>query len=188
MIWPKGTREGQKLHSFRHVACIEDAILRCKKYRTVVQAGGNVGLWPIRLSSKFQRVITFEPEPATRKCLKVNVKPFNNIEVRGEALGSAAGLCGIVRQSLGSHYVKPGDDITVITIDSLQLTDVDLIQLDIEGKEYEALQGSLETIQSTFPVIQVEMNNMFEITNLLSSIGYKLASKQQHRDAVFDHD
>jgi FkbM family methyltransferase len=189
--WPDDVGEKWR-HSFRHVTSIEWAIARCKTRRVAVQAGGNIGLWPRRLAQSFERVITFEPEPISRACLRRNVPA--NVDVRHEALGQSAGSCAIERRSLGSHRVIDGSAVWVLALDALRLTDVDLIQLDIEGYEWHALMGATDTIQRCRPVIQVELRDFTTaygasdaaVRALLASFGYVEVSAQPGNDFVFE--
>lgn len=157
MRWPDGTEEHQKEHALRHVKILDVAIRACgDRRRTAVQAGGNVGLWPIKLAAHFKKIITFEPEPISFACLKQNVRHLKQVECRQEALGAIGQMCGIERRSLGSHRICQGFDIKMIRLDSLELTDVDLLQLDIEGGEYPALLGAEKTIRKSRPIIMLE--------------------------------
>lgn len=188
--WPDDV--GDKYHhSLRHVYSLEWAISACKNRRTAVQAGGNVGIWPKRLGECFERVYTFEPEPISRECLEQNV--YKNVIVSGCALGAEMGRCHIRRKSLGSHTVTAGDSVPVITVDSLKLQDVDLLQLDVEGYEWHALKGATETILRCHPVIQVELRGFTEkfgktdreVRDLLSDLGYRYATARPGNDHVF---
>ena len=60
------------------------------------------------------------------------------------------------------HDTASEADIAVrlITIDSLRLTRVDFIKLDIEGYEPLALMGAKNTISSTRPVVYCEINSL----------------------------
>lgn len=188
--WPDDV-QSKWIHAFKHVRSIEWAIARCAERRTVVQAGGNVGLWPRRLAKSFGRVITFEPDAVSRECLAVNVPA--NVEVRPEALGERCERAGLYRESLGSHHLIPGTSVDVVTIDSLELDDVDLIQLDIEGYEFHALAGAAETISRSKPIIQVELRGFTErfghsdreVRSMLHEMGYRLVSAQPGNDFVF---
>lgn len=202
MKWPADTRDSQKAHALKHVAVLEFAISACQRTRmTAVQAGGNVGLWPIRMAKTFERVITFEPEPITRACLIENTKVFANIEVRPEALGAKLDTVAVERRSLGSHRIVPGKDVdtsqritvaAMIALDDLALDNVDLIQLDIEGYELPALQGAAGTIARSHPVIQLEMAGFAKdegakdkaVQDFIQGIGYREHSRTE-RDAVF---
>lgn len=196
IVWPEGTRQSQKEHSIKHVQSINFALTLCTRKRTVIQAGGNIGLWPIRMAECFDRVITFEPEPISHSCLVQNTLYISNIEVRNEALGIVLGKGGISRKSLGSHKMIDGDYVNIIPIDHLDLSDVDLIQLDVEGYELLILKGALETIRRSHPIIQVELRDFTEqyagsneeLIGLLKSEGYVEAGKVPGSDVVFKHE
>lgn len=53
-------------------------------------------------------------------------------------------------------YAKPTSTARQITIDGLGLERLDLLKLDLEGMEMEALQGATETIQRCKPILFVE--------------------------------
>jgi FkbM family methyltransferase len=192
-IWfPDSLRDSDKWrYSLEHVQSVEWAIRRCRSKRTALQAGGNIGLWPKRLAEAFDRVITFEPDAISRECLIANVP--TSVEVRSEALGEAFGHCAIARKSVGSHRVVPGDAVEVIPIDSLGLTDLDFLQLDVEGYEWHALRGAVETIHRCHPLIQVELRGFAEkygqtdlaVRGLLVILGYAEVSRQAGADVVF---
>lgn len=192
LYWPDDTRDSQWQHALKHLRSIEWALSHCTRARTAVQAGGNIGLWPRRLAQVFDRVITFEPDDASRACLERNVPP--SVEVRAEALGDVIGVCGLARRSLGSHCVIRGDVIDMTTIDALELTDLDFLQLDIEGYEWHALMGGRETIARCQPLIQMELRNFTEqygqsddeVRRLLDSWGYREVAQQPGNDVVFE--
>jgi FkbM family methyltransferase len=126
--------------------------------RTAVQAGGNMGLFPYLLARRFDRVVTAEPDPRCFVCLDENVTA-PNVEKLHAAFAHVAGTVDMEyldADNFGSQRVVFGGAVPCVTIDSLQLTDCDLIYLDIEGAELLALRGAAETIASTKPVICVE--------------------------------
>lgn len=148
-------------------------LTHCKNFRTVVQAGGNQGLYPYLFSTFFEHVYTFEPDGLNFHCL-VNNCQKDNVYKFNCALGPRAGMVGLHRPTMnnsGMHNVVPGDQIPVLPLDAFDFPHVDLIQLDIEGYEYEALLGAQETIRKHSPVITVERNNE-PIRTLLESLGY----------------
>lgn len=180
--------------SFRHVKSLEWSLanVKNKRRRTALQAGGNVGLWPRRMAQVFARVLSFEPDAPSRECLIANVP--DNVEVHAKALGDVAGTCLVKRCSTGSHRVIPGEDVPVVTIDSLGLIDLDFLQLDIEGYEWHALTGAAETIARCRPqLIQVELRQHTVkygkspelVRELLASHGYAQVSQQRGSDFVF---
>jgi FkbM family methyltransferase len=191
--WPDDV--GTKFeHSFRHVGALDWALRHCKRHRTAVQAGGNVGLWPRAMATFFKRVITFEPDAICRECLVKNLSALPHVEVHAEALGKAAGHCGLERKSLGSHCIAMGNDVSVVTIDSFELEDVDLLQLDVEGYEWHALFGAQQTLMRCHPLVQVELRGFTDrygasddaVRGLLSSFGYCEVSQQPGHDFVFE--
>lgn len=190
LYWPDSVGEDYR-HALAHVHGVEWAIEHCPTRRTAVQAGGNIGLWPRRLAEVFDRVITFEPDEASRACLARNVP--ESVTVCPEALGDVAGACGIKHRGLGSHRVVNGNDVRVTTIDSLNLETLDYLQLDVEGYEWHALAGAVSTIRRCRPVIQVELRDFTEkygqtdaaVRELLQGLGYTQVSAQSGSDYVF---
>lgn len=192
LYWPDDVAEKWK-HSLRHVQSLEWSLARCAGRRTAVQAGGNMGLWPRRMAEAgFAKVITFEPDAISRECLQKNVPA--GVIVRPEALGAIPGRCSIEHRSLGSHNVTVGTDVDVVTVDGLELVDVDLLQLDLEGYEWHAMKGAVETIERCRPLIQVELRDFtlkygrsdVEVFELLRSMGYRVVSQQPGNDYVFE--
>lgn len=135
------------------------AIHLCPKRRTAVQAGGNIGAWPIWLAKRFQDVLTFEPEQVNFECLIRNIEPYQNIEPYNAALSDRVGEAFLnVCKSIGSHHVSASGSqaVKLLTIDSFNLDTLDYIVLDVEGFEWEVLAGASETIKRCRPIIQIE--------------------------------
>lgn len=196
IYWPDDVGEKWR-HAFKHVKSLDFALRRCVakgRLRTAVQAGGNIGLWPLALARSFARVVTFEPDAVSRACLARNVRSAR-VEVRPEAVGDAFGRADIVRASLGSHYVAPGTSVEVVPIDALAIDDLDLLQLDVEGSELAALRGAASTIARCRPaVVQVELREFSarygatdaEVVAFLRSLGYREAARLPGNDVAFE--
>jgi FkbM family methyltransferase len=190
-IWWPDTVGEKWIHTLKHVHSLDWALGRCAQYRTAIQAGGNMGLWPRKMAERFERVWTFEPDTASRECLVKNVP--KNVTVKMEALGHYFGSCQVIHKSLGSHRVFEGNGVDVVPLDSFNFGDVDLLQLDIEGYEWHALMGAEWTIATGRPVIQLEMRNYStkyghsdaDILALLARWNYVEASRQAGSDVVF---
>jgi FkbM family methyltransferase len=150
-----------------------------KKSDIVVQAGGFNGLYPLLFSHTFRSVYTFEPHPLNfyllnRNCQSDNVIKFN------AALGDEHKMVGIHSgniHNLGASSVIENGIIPQMRIDDLILPECDLIMLDIEGKEMEALKGAENTIRKFKPPICLEIlshpNEGENILEYLSQFGYK---------------
>lgn len=140
-----------------------DAAAAYAKGRNVaVQAGGNVGVWAAHLAKSFKAVDTVEPVAANYACLMRNVP--ENVRHGQAGFGDKPGSLSmeIVAGNAGAHYTKPGSDVPIITIDSLGLDACDLLCLDVEGYEPQALRGAEQTIRKYRPVIQIEEKGLSE--------------------------
>jgi FkbM family methyltransferase len=136
-----------------------------------IQAGGHVGLWPLELSKHFAEVYTFEPHPDLFLCLVRNV-PSNVIPINA-VLGRTPGTAPFLARggTGGVSCVSPAvtkDTINVarVVVDDLALDACDLIVLDIEGSELEALLGAKNTIEKFSPVLHLEVWNSMEKNKL----------------------
>ena len=70
-----------------------------------------------------------------------------------------------------SEIAETGQLTSLVTIDSMSLENVSVIQLDIEGFELEALNGGLETIKKNRPTILIEDNSR-NCAQFLENLGY----------------
>ena len=169
---------------------------------TVVQAGGMLGMYPRLLAEIFDNVITFEPNYANYEILLLNCKDKSNIISNNFGLSDTVGqlpMISLAEDNLGmklipndvipvNGYENTLEQITVITIDSLKLDNCDLLLLDIERHEFQALCGAVETINKFKPTIIIENNeeDRPKIMNLLRSLGY-LAVNYFNNDVVYMH-
>ena len=167
----------------------------CKQFRTAIQAGGNVGVYPMALAQKFDRVYTVEPDATNYEALTINTANQPRVTIRRAAFGKDHGKSAIDQRcpnNIGAHRIKEGTEFDVVPIDSLGVTDCDLLQLDIEGSEHQAILGAIATIEASWPVITLEINGLGEhygytnldTINLLAGIGYKIADRV-NRDVIF---
>lgn len=192
--WPD--EDEKLLQVFDHVSDIDYFMQFVDKTDLVIQAGGACGVWPLRYSQLFDEVFTFEPMAANFECLRENIKDIWNIVPIPSGLSDREEKGDMVfdrteHNNYGAVYFKPGNGgVGVGTIDSHDLSP-DLIQLDIEGYELEALQGSVETIERSSPVIALEEKRLnhqprdhFAARNFIAQMGYKEVGAI-HRDVVF---
>ena len=192
--WPREDRECLQV-IFSSLPDALAAAKLCKRRRTVVQAGGNCGVWPWALAHCFESVVTFEPDSMCFGLLQENLHGTLNIEAHNQALWDTPGTCGmyIEPHNRGAQWVLPDEGgIPCTTIDSLRIGDCDMIYLDIEGAELKALRGAAETIAHSRPVIAVEDKGHSlrygsqpgDIERwLIAEFGYKVVARP-HRDVV----
>ncbi len=158
-----------KPHYQRYIRKSQDAEIMLPYLRgrkTVIQAGGHVGLWPLYLSRIFKEVITFEICPLNYECLLLNANKINITAIHG-ALDRRPGKVGVVINDAnsGGHWIEQGETIQAYTIDSLEQKP-DAICLDVEGAELRVLLGAIETLKTCSPVLLLEMTNKIEYTGL----------------------
>jgi len=166
-----------------------------KKKDVVIQAGGNVGVFPRHLANKFKTVYTFEPDGENFECLVKNC-PEDNINKYFAALGANNdGVeIGVSRKDLknncGAYQILGEGGISTIMIDDMNIAP-DLIYLDIEGYELFALQGGEKTIEKYHPVIVIENKELplmygirpEEVVEYLVCLGYEVKERVQ-RDVI----
>ena len=179
----------------REVCDLGASLDLCKQFRTVIQAGGNVGVYPMALAQRFQRVYTVEPDAANYEALAINTASQPRVVIRRAAFGQDHGKAAIDQiypDNIGAHQIKDGNEFDVLPIDSLSVTDCDLLQLDVEGSEHQAILGAIATIEASWPVITLELKGHGErygytdedTINLLADMGYKIADRV-NRDVIF---
>jgi FkbM family methyltransferase len=167
--------------------------------RVVLQAGGNMGMYPRFYEDYFDKVITFEPDEDNFYCLDHNCQG-DKYEKYQKGLGAEEGtatLAVLNPINAGMHRVVEAEqlpenypkqmltEIEIATIDSLNLEDLDLLHLDVELYELAALQGGEETIKRCQPTIVVETGGRMSPAHAyLDSIGYRLAT-QLRMDAIY---
>lgn len=165
------------------------------QFRTVIQAGGNIGVYPATMAKQFERVITVEPDLTNYQALLLNVAGHANIEHHWAAFGDKIGTASVDHpypENIGAHQLKAGSDVRVLTIDSFCVDNCDFIQLDIEGYEHLALLGAEKTIKKTYPVITLELKGLGsrygytdeDTINLLQDWGYEIVGRV-NRDVIF---
>ena len=192
MWWPMADQNPVTAYAYvmKRVADSDPAVMACKRRRTCVQAGGYIGFWPLRLAAAFERVLTFEVMEGCLEACRRNCAALPNIEVSGLGLGAVDGETLPIRPSAsaGGWRVHPEGQLVaqMTTIDTMALTDCDLIVLDIEGHEIEALKGAAETIARCKPVIHVEERgeNLKALPAYLRGLGYR-QHVRIHADTVY---
>jgi|TARA_B110000305_G_C19439225_1_gene640822 FkbM family methyltransferase len=165
----------------------KDVSAYCTETNVCVQAGGRCGTYPILYSKFFKTVYTFEPEPLNFYCMQKNVTQ-DNIIMQQACLGDSFKNVNVAiplsrkhrNTNIGTYQVSGDGAIPMITIDSLNLDQCNLIHLDIEGYEGFAINGAINTIKKFKPVICLEVNGLGKafgfsgatITSMLAELNY----------------
>jgi FkbM family methyltransferase len=158
--WPEADQQVRS-NTLSGVRYMKSFLRLVPRKGTVVQAGGNVGVYPVHLAQHFQRVHTFEPDPTNYRLMIENLKGANGIRAYNAALGAEDGTCGLVQPdptNTGDIRVTGSGDVPMRTIDDMGLEECDLIWLDTEGTEELILKGAEQTIDRCRPCVIIEEN------------------------------
>lgn len=167
-----------------------------------IDGGAHIGTWSKVMAQSFARVIAVEPSADTCECLLLNLEKVANVDVRNVALGDAPGTVRMhldadqkLRANTGARFTKPGGDIPVETIDSWNLSSLGFLKLDVEGSEYVALHGAVETITRCKPIVLFENKFLWSknfglpkdsVSRLLTGLRYRMVDRVS-RDEIWTH-
>lgn len=194
--WPNYDAAPERTYVYvrKHLGDVDMTIAACEHRRVCIQAGGHVGLWPLKLAEYFDQVLTFEPDPALFECLRRNTASAHNIACFPFALGPS---CGYTRMrphaKAGSWTVDPvhgSVEVEVVALDwwlpANGWKHCDAVVLDIEGFEVEALKGAAGLIEAHSPAIHVEELGPHRAASAahMESIGY-VERARAGRDALY---
>lgn len=155
---------------------------------TVVDCGANVGLFSLFLKEA-ARVVAVEPNPEVNHRLKSNLEANDVAATVIEA--AVSDRDGVVTMdfasgpSVLSEIGKSGSEVRSVSLDSLlvetKIGIVDLLKLDLEGHEIEALKGAAGALeQGRIKRIVAEFNDC----RALSALDEYLAAFRFHRVAT----
>ena len=148
-----------------------------------IDCGANIGVHTIewgRAMFGWGHVYSFEPQEPLFYALAGNIAINNclNVTARLAAVGESCGTIGVpfvdycVPSSFGSlelaptsaefigqpvDHGRPARHVQMLTLDSLELPRVDLVKIDIEGMEMQALRGGAETLRRCKPALIIEI-------------------------------
>jgi len=159
------------------------------KNSVVLEGGCHVGTHSVKLSMLSKKLYCFEPLKESNSLLRKNLQrnDCSNTEVFNVALSDREGESYFAWMPLfnlggsgldnnpmgipGSGDVQTTEQerypVKTVTIDSLNLNELDFIKLDVEGYEPKVIEGALETIKKFRPVITLESwSNHFGQTDI----------------------
>ena len=138
-----------------------------KSTQNSIDIGANLGLFTFFMSRASRHVFAFEPNPYPLENLKGLVD--SNVTVLPIALGNNDGPVEIKiphhrkgwssnGASLASKEINDGKIINIQCrkLDSLNIENIGLIKIDVEGFEIEVIRGAKETILKNKPVMIIE--------------------------------
>lgn len=149
---------------------------------TAVDVGAWFGPWTSRLRKLADHVVAIEPNAQLARCIK---SAFPDVEVVEAAVSDRAGSAELFLPdggpAVGTSSLEYGEGrsvtVRLVSIDSLGLSGVSFIKVDVEGHELPALRGAAETIRRDRPLLLVEVEERIQpaepIVDLLGEWGYR---------------
>ena len=150
---------------------------------TILDIGSNIGNHSIYFFFKcnIRESYNFEPVKDTFEILKKNIAINHlNSHLYNVGVGATTGKAKIIefdQHNIGATKIAKQEDgdLQIISIDELSIpSKISFVKIDVEGFEYEVIQGMQGLIKRDKPIILIEIwnSNYIEIDNYLKSIGY----------------
>jgi FkbM family methyltransferase len=151
----------------------------------VVDAGAYIGehtMQLARLVGPTGQVVAFEPQLRIYEELLVNLdlNHIDNVRAEFAALGNAnqrVSMNVAKDTNAGATRVGAGGNrVELRTLDSYRLDKVAFMKIDVEGFEYQLLEGARATIARDHPVLVIEIwgQNQAHVLPLLAQYGYHM--------------
>ena len=163
-----------------------DLLLRfCRKGDVVIDVGANIGSHTIPFANAVGDtglVIAFEPQrmPFQMLCGNAAINCLPNVCALQKGAGERSGHAKVPVLSWHEPHNwgavsladenSPGDEVDVVTIDSLELSSCRLIKIDVEGMEPQVIRGAAEVIRKHQPLLFVENNTTDQASCTIAAI------------------
>jgi FkbM family methyltransferase len=164
--------------------------LRIREGDVIVDAGANVGDFTLLAAIRTGpngRVIAIEPEPRNASLLRRNlaINNLSNVIVVEAALSDSVGTATFKREGIYSRLLNEDDryeyalKVGTITLDrlkaDLKLSRIDIVKMDIEGGEVDALTGQVCLQEVKQIAVEAHgVSNREDVTKILATEGFKL--------------
>ena len=173
------------------------------KGQTIVEIGANIGAHTVHLAKLVGpagRVVAFEPQRVIFQilCANIALNDCFNVQTLNAASGSEPGKLLVPPVDYGhpeSNFggvsligIEHGEEVPIIPLDSLPLSSLRVLKVDVEGMETPVLQGARNHIARFRPIIYVENDRPEQspgLIRLIQEMGYNL---WWHLPALFNPD
>jgi FkbM family methyltransferase len=176
--------------------------------KTIYDVGAYIGVLTVFFAKKVGtkgKVVAFEPNPENFSKLLVNVATYPNVTTFNLGLGHRCEKLTMMASaySRATSTVEPSVkreiargtyaewSVPIVPLDTLNnLPPPHFVKIDVEGFEYNVLEGMKNTIVSHRPMICIEINgvtyaikrgNVLRLLNFLRDFDYKLFHVETHR-------
>ena len=158
------------------------AISYVENWGFAIDIGANIGLWSKDLSSYFDRLVCFEPNPYCEDYLKKNVN-LDKSKINSCALGEKnetknlfihplnSGASSFVNKTKIGFKKDSGviygefpketlqKKVEVKKLDDFNFNNIDFIKIDVQGFELSVLKGAYSTLKFNNPILCIEEDN-----------------------------
>jgi FkbM family methyltransferase len=177
--------------AWRSMPELQLAARLCQPDRGAIDIGANNGLFSWAMSRRAAWCAAFEPNPA---CVRLLSRAMPDLRLIDCALGEKPGQAtlaipvvdGIAYHGYGSlaatsalaEHPRQEIEISVRTLDSFAWQNVGFIKIDVEGYEEAVLRGGINCIETSRPILMVELEERHNpggrarVTALLGALGY----------------
>ena len=145
--------------------------------------GANIGNHTLMFALNYPKSIiySFEPARINFELLDFNTKKIPNANIFKIALGSNNSIVHINCEDINNKgHIKVdtfGEKVPVMKLDTLKLSPVTFIKIDVEGHEYSVIEGAKETIDRDKPVIWIEDFSQDTVNYLINDFNYEIKVK-----------
>lgn len=177
-------------HPYMQDTCLNELIEWCniqnKKFNLIVDVGAWCGTWALSMQRFAKNIYCYEPNKVHFECLERNVSTHSHVRVYNQAIGNQEGFVKLTEDSATQNtrvLIEKGET-KINMLDTLGLSGVDFIKIDVEGLEMEVLKGAGKTLENV-EYLMVELNGNSErygsskrdIKKHLKSLGFKVLMK-----------
>ena len=196
---------GYEKNTFNYIRSLDKNLLLNK---TFLDIGGNIGIYSLFLKKNYNsKIMIFEPDnnnlELLYKTLKKNkfknffIFPFaisDKIAIKKMLIDDGMGCAGSIsdHRNIPQQRMKLNEFKNVITVklddvNDLNLDDLSLVKIDVEGHELEVIAGMINIIKKYLPILIVEINknNLENIKNLLFPLNYQLKKIDSEPNYIF---
>ncbi len=161
----------------------------CDSSKVFLDIGAHTGTYSVTLAHCCKHVYAFEPQRMTyyALCGSVALSGIQNITCLNTGLGSKEQVgkqtLNIVSLDGGGSTLHLKDNqvqlstetIHIQTLDSLELSDIGFIKMDVEENELYVLQGAEQTLRKMKPTLMFESNHHNQpLFDYIQSLGYSV--------------
>ena len=152
----------------------------CESTDWFIDIGANIGYHTVAMSPHVTRVLSFEPDADNFDILGKNIAGLcaakQNVTASRLAIGDIMGECS-TKFDFGKTTLTEGNDVKMAPLDMLGLPKVNVVKIDVEGKELAVLVGMRLTIDNWKPHLLIEMQDEKtypDTYDFLNDLGYNM--------------